>query len=93
MSAAAQAPATVIRPTLTVGADVAPRNTRSLPTISMSASMSRRLPAIVISSTGVRELAVLDPEAGGAARVVAGDQVHAEADQLGDVEPASDRAR
>ena len=85
---AAQAPATVIRPTLIVGADVAPRNTRSLPTISIPASMSRRLPAMVTSSTGCVELAVLDPQAGGAARVVAGDAVDAEADQLGDVEAA-----
>src|SRR5262249_15331633 len=35
-------------------------------------------------------LAVLDPEAGGAAAVVAGDSVHAKADQIGDVESALD---
>ena len=39
------------------------------------------------------ELAVLDPEARGAAAVVAGDAVDAEADQVGDVEAALDVGR
>ena len=36
------------------------------------------------------ELATLDPEAGGAAAVVAGDDVGAHADQVGDIEPVLD---
>src|SRR5215813_2843829 len=48
----AEAPATVILPTRTVGAEVRSRKTRSLPTPSMARNMSRRLPAMVISSTG-----------------------------------------
>ena len=46
------APATVMRAILSVGAAIALRGRRSLPTISMSRSMSRRFPAIVSSSTG-----------------------------------------
>src|SRR5215813_56790 len=45
-------PATVILPTRTVGAEVRSRKSRSLPTPSMARNMSRRLPAMVISSTG-----------------------------------------
>src|SRR5215475_13253895 len=48
----AWAPATVILPTRTVGAEVRSRKTRSLPTPSMARNISRRLPAMVISSTG-----------------------------------------
>ena len=47
---------------------------------------------MVISLDRVGELAVLDPQAAGAARVVAGDGVDAEAHQLGDVEAGLDRA-
>src|SRR5262245_38208270 len=36
---------------------------------------------------GIGELAVLDPEAGGAAAVIAGDAIDAGADQVRDVEP------
>jgi len=46
------APATVMRAILSVGAAIALRGRRSLPTISMSRSMSRRFPAMVSSSTG-----------------------------------------
>jgi len=46
------APATVMRAILSVGAAIALRARRSLPTISMSRSMSRRFPAMVSSSTG-----------------------------------------
>ena len=46
------APATVMRAILSVGAAIAVRMRRSLPTISMSRSMSRRFPAMVNSSTG-----------------------------------------
>ena len=45
------APATVMRAILSVGAAIALRTRRSLPTISMSRSMSRRFPAMVSSST------------------------------------------
>lgn len=47
-----QFPATVIREILMVGATMDPRHSRSLPIISISRSMSLRLPAMVISSTG-----------------------------------------
>src|SRR3569833_3041663 len=39
---------------------------------------------------GIGELAVLDPEAGGAAAVIAGDAVDAGADQVGDVRTLPD---
>ena len=51
-SAERYAPATVMRAILSVGAAIALRGRRSLPTISMSRSMSRRFPAMVSSSTG-----------------------------------------
>src|SRR5260370_9289670 len=38
----------------------------------------------------IRELTVLNPQAGCAARIIAGDDVHAGSDQFGDVEPAAD---
>ncbi len=46
------APATTMRPMSTVGAAVRSRKTRSLPMPSTRLYISRRLPAIVISSTG-----------------------------------------
>src|SRR5581483_8827978 len=39
---------------------------------------------------GIGELAILDPEAGGAAAVIAGDAVDAGADQIGDVKALLD---
>src|ERR1700741_615617 len=41
---------------------------------------------------GIGDLAVLDPEAGGAAAVIAGDAVDAGADQVGDIETLADVA-
>ena len=45
-------PLTIILSTLMVGAAVPPKDSTSLPTIVMAASMSRRLPAMLISFTG-----------------------------------------
>ena len=55
----------------------------------MSRNMSLRLPAIVISSTGYAICAVLDPEARGAARVVAGHRIDALPELLGHEQPAA----
>ena len=58
---------------------------------SSEANMSLRWPAMVTSLTGNVELAVLDPQPGRAAAVVAGDEIGAHADQVGDVEAVLDR--
>ena len=79
----------VIPSTRTVGASVPRRKRRSLAGVRW-ANMSSRLPAMVISATGSASRAVADHEAGGAAAVVAGDAVHAHADQLGDIEAQLD---
>ena len=69
-----------------VGEATEPRKTRSLPMAVTFISISARLPAMVTSSTAWVSCAVLNPQAGRAARVVAGDDVDAEAHQAGDVE-------
>ena len=59
-------------------------------------SIARRLPAMVHSLTGRHDRAVLDPEAAGAAGVVAGRRVDRGADQRGHDQPGAhlgDRAR
>ena len=84
---AAQAPATVIRATLSVGADVAPRNTQVVPDHLDAGEHVAQVAGDGHLLDRVGELAVLDPEPGGAARVVARHQVHAEPDQLRHVEP------
>ena len=82
-----------VRPSMRmVGAATEPRNSRSLPISEMLKNISFRLPATVISSTGIGELAAGDPQAGGAARVVAGHQIHAVAEKLGDVQAFFDFA-
>ena len=65
-----------------------PRRSRSAPTAATPRYMSGSAPAMVISCTGVRDLAVLDPEAGRAAGIVAGDRVDALPQQLGHPQPA-----
>ncbi len=82
--AAGYSPAIVISPMSTEPVRIAPRASTSLPSATMSWYMSCRLPAMVISCTGIGERAVLDPEAARAARVVAGHAVHALPHQLGD---------
>src|SRR6267378_319891 len=63
-----------------------PRVSLSAPIAATERNMSRRLPAMVISSTGYR-IASLHPVARRAARIVAGHQIHPEADQLGHQQP------
>src|SRR6266446_10412096 len=48
---------------------------------------STLFPYTTLFRSRIGQGSVLDPEADGAARVIAGDAVDAEADQLGDVEP------
>ena len=73
----AQLPAIVMRAMRTVGAAVAPSQSRSLPTASIVAQHRAEVAGDRDLLDRVRELAVLDPEPGGAARVVAGDGVEA----------------
>ena len=83
-------PATVMPSMRSVGDAMAPRNSRSLPISAMLKNMSFRLPATVISSTGIGQFAVLDPQAAGAAREIASHQIDAEAEELGDEQPFLD---
>ncbi len=76
-----------------VGDATDPRNSRSSPMAVMLRKMSFRLPAIVISCTGKRQLSILDPQSRSAARIVAGHHVHAHAHQLGHIEPALEYRR
>ena len=63
-----------------------PRNSRSLAISEMLKNISFRLPATVISSTGICQFAAGYPKARCATRIVAGHQVCAVAEKLGDVE-------
>ena len=57
----------------------------------MSSSMSLQIARDGHFGNREGQFAVLDPQPGGAARVVAGDGVDAEAHQFGDVEAVADR--
>ena len=74
----------VIRSTSSDPVRTAPRVSTSAPISRMPRNMSARFPAMVISSTGMCDLPSFDPEAGGAAGVVAGHDVDAHAHELGD---------
>ena len=66
-----------------------PRRSTSRPTATMSRNMSLQVAGDRDLLDRIRDLAVLDPEAGGAARVVAGHRVDALPELLGDEEAAS----
>ena len=84
-----QRPATVMRPTRIDPVWREPRRSTSLPTATMSRNMSRRLPGDRDLLDRIGDDAVLDPEAGDAAREVAGHGVHALAQLLGHEQAAA----
>ena len=84
-----QSPAMVISSIRIEPVRMPPRTSMSEPTSTICWYMSFRLPAIVTSCTGYCDAAVLDPEAGRAARVVAGHAVDALPHQFRDVQAAA----
>ena len=79
----------VISEIRSVGDASAPRNSRSEPIASRFMSISWKVLAIVISETGYASSPFSIHKPGRAARIIAGDDIHAEADQFRDVKPAS----
>ena len=88
-----RSPATVILPTRIEPVRMCERGSTSLPTASIAANIALQVAGDGDAVDRIRDLAVLDPESGRAARIIAGDRIDALPHQFRDQQPAAHAAQ